>query len=53
MGFELKLLRLQHFRAQPRPDKLFRRHAVVGDEPQHGKGGRPKMHIQDRVSTPK
>ena len=33
---ELKLLRLQHFRAQPRPDKLFRRHTVIGDEPQHG-----------------
>ena len=39
---ELKLLRLQHFRAQPRPDELFRRHAMVGDKAQHGKGGRPQ-----------
>ena len=39
---KLKLLRLQHFRAQPRPDELFRRHAMVGDKAQHGKGGRPQ-----------
>ncbi|CBK88270.1 hypothetical protein EC1_06530 [Faecalitalea cylindroides T2-87] len=59
---ELKLLRLQHFRAQPRPDKLFRRHTVIGDEPQHGKGGRPqnahpgqgfhpKVGAQDKVKA--
>ena len=39
---EFEFLRLQHFRAQPRPDELFRRHAVVGDKAQHGKGCRPQ-----------
>ena len=39
---EFEFFRLQHFRAQPCPDELLRRHAVIGDKPQHGKGSRPQ-----------
>ena len=41
-ALEFEFFRLQHLRAQPCPDELLRRHAVIGDEPQHGKGSRPQ-----------
>ena len=37
---KFKLLRLQHFRAQPCPEELLRRHAVIGYEAHSGKGSR-------------
>mgnify|MGYP002508848671 CR=1 FL=1 len=38
--FKAQFPGFQHLRAQPRPNKLLRRHAVVGEEAQGGKGGR-------------
>lgn len=38
--FKAEFSRFQHLRAQPRPDELLRRHAVVGEEAQGGEGGR-------------
>ena len=38
--FKAQLSGFQDLRAQPRPDELLRRHAVVGEKAQGGKGGR-------------
>ena len=61
-GFKAQLLRFEQFRAQPRPKKLLRRHAVIGDEAHHRErsraenthprqGFRAEIRAQDKIKT--
>ena len=48
VGLELKALRAEDFRLEPRPKHLFGGHAVIGEEPAGGKGrGTQNAHPAD------